>query len=50
MLKLVVIDGQGGGLGKNLIEKIIRANVKDVDIIALGTQCSGDGKHDQGRS
>lgn len=37
MLKLVVIDGQGGGLGKNLIEKIIKANVKDVDIIALGT-------------
>jgi len=37
MLKLAVIDGQGGGIGKSLIEKIVKSNLNNIDIIALGT-------------
>lgn len=36
-MKIAVIDGQGGGIGKHIIEKL-RANLRvDVEIIALGT-------------
>ena len=35
-LLILVIDGQGGGLGKQLIEGI-RKSALDVDIIAVGT-------------
>ncbi|MPM82224.1 hypothetical protein SDC9_129285 [bioreactor metagenome] len=35
-MKIAVVDGQGGGIGRSLIEKI-RAQLKDVYIIALGT-------------
>ncbi len=36
-MKIAVVDGQGGGLGKIIIEKI-KINIKnEVEIIALGT-------------
>ncbi|QEK13373.1 DUF3842 family protein [Crassaminicella thermophila] len=36
-MKIAVIDGQGGGLGKSIIEKV-RVNFEgDIEIIALGT-------------
>lgn len=35
-MKIVVIDGQGGGVGKCVIESI-KSNIKDVEIIAVGT-------------
>lgn len=36
-MRIAVIDGQGGGIGKHIIEKL-RANLReDVEIIALGT-------------
>lgn len=36
-MKIAVVDGQGGGLGKIIVEKI-KASIKDeVEIIALGT-------------
>lgn len=35
-MKIVVIDAQGGGLGKVIIEKL-KERVHDVEIIALGT-------------
>ncbi|TCO78639.1 DUF3842 family protein [Marinisporobacter balticus] len=36
-MKIAVIDGQGGGLGRSIVEKI-RENFKDnIEIIALGT-------------
>ncbi|QZY55353.1 DUF3842 family protein [Crassaminicella profunda] len=36
-MKVAVIDGQGGGLGKSIVEKI-RGHLKDdIEIIALGT-------------
>lgn len=35
--RIAVIDGQGGGVGKALVEKIRAAFGKDVYILALGT-------------
>ena len=36
-MRIAVVDGQGGGIGKSLVEKI-KARYKDqVDVIALGT-------------
>lgn len=35
-MKIVVIDGQGGGMGKSIIENI-RKRYSDVEIIAVGT-------------
>lgn len=37
MLKLAVIDGQGGGIGKALVEKVLKSDLNNIDIIALGT-------------
>ena len=34
---IAVIDGQGGGIGKHITEKIRRELAEDVEIIALGT-------------
>ncbi len=34
-MKIAVIDGQGGGIGKALIDKL--SKIEDVEIIALGT-------------
>lgn len=36
-MKIAVIDGQGGGIGKKLIEKIRKAASDRFEIIALGT-------------
>lgn len=36
MLKIVVIDGQGGKLGRNIIERL-RAELPESEIIAIGT-------------
>lgn len=36
-MRIAVVDGQGGGLGKSIVEKI-RSEIKDdIEIIALGT-------------
>ncbi|QXM06864.1 DUF3842 family protein [Crassaminicella indica] len=36
-MKVAIIDGQGGGLGRSIVEKI-REHIKDnIEIIALGT-------------
>lgn len=35
--KIVVIDGQGGGIGKAVIEKIRRQGIADIELIAAGT-------------
>ena len=35
--RVLVIDGQGGGIGKALIEKIKKAEIPQVDVIAVGT-------------
>jgi hypothetical protein len=36
-LRIAVIDGQGGGLGRSLIERLRKDMPKDIKILALGT-------------
>lgn len=36
-MRIAVIDGQGGGIGKTIVEKLRKELPQDVDIIALGT-------------
>lgn len=36
-MRIAVIDGQGGGIGKSIIEQIRRVICNDIEIIALGT-------------
>ncbi|MDK2986304.1 MAG: hypothetical protein PWQ96_1948 [Clostridia bacterium] len=36
-MKIAVVDGQGGGIGKHIVEKIRHSLPHDVEIIALGT-------------
>lgn len=37
ILRIAVVDGQGGGVGKALVEKLRQAHGKDVYVLALGT-------------
>jgi hypothetical protein len=37
LLKIGIIDGQGGGIGKKIIEKIRKASSDKFELIALGT-------------
>ena len=36
-MRIVVIDGQGGGIGKIIVEKLRAAFFKDVEILVLGS-------------
>ncbi|MGB9867732.1 MAG: DUF3842 family protein [Bacillota bacterium] len=36
-MKVAVVDGQGGGIGRTIIEKLVKHNLPEVEIIALGT-------------
>lgn len=36
-MRIAVVDGQGGGIGKALVEKLRKEFAEDVEIIALGT-------------
>jgi len=36
-MRIAVIDGQGGGIGKHIIEKLRKVFSENVEIIALGT-------------
>lgn len=36
-MRIAVIDGQGGGIGKHITEKLNRSIPNDIEIIALGT-------------
>ena len=35
-MKILVIDGQGGGIGKNIIEQLLKSEI-NAEIIAVGT-------------
>lgn len=37
ILKIAIIDGQGGGIGKQLIERIRKNSANKFEIVALGT-------------
>lgn len=39
-MKIAVIDGQGGGIGKHITEKIRKELGTKIEIIALGTNCT----------
>ncbi|NLZ38694.1 MAG: DUF3842 family protein [Firmicutes bacterium] len=36
-MRIAVIDGQGGGIGKNIVDKLRKGLPESVEIIALGT-------------
>ncbi|MCL6448692.1 MAG: DUF3842 family protein [Armatimonadetes bacterium] len=36
-MRIAVVDGQGGGIGKHIVEKLRREFPEDLEIIALGT-------------
>ena len=36
-MKIAVVDGQGGGIGKVIVEKLVEQSLKEMQIIALGT-------------
>ena len=36
-MKIAVIDGQGGGIGKHITEKLRKELGADIEIVALGT-------------
>lgn len=36
-MKIAVIDGQGGGIGRHIVERLRRELPEEVEIIALGT-------------
>lgn len=36
-MRIAVIDGQGGGIGKLIVEKLRKAFCEEIEIIALGT-------------
>jgi len=36
-VRIAVIDGQGGGIGKHIVEKLRREFPEEVEILALGT-------------
>lgn len=37
IMRIAVIDGQGGGIGKTIVERLRKGLPKEVNIIALGT-------------
>lgn len=39
-MKIAVIDGQGGGIGRTLVEKLRNELPEEVEIIALGTNAT----------
>lgn len=41
-MRVAVIDGQGGGIGKHIVEQL-RKRIPDLDILALGTNALATG-------
>lgn len=41
--RIAVVDGQGGGIGKAIVEKL-KANLPEVEIVALGTNSMATGQ------
>ena len=43
-MMIAVVDGQGGGIGKAIVERIKAANLRDIEILALGTNATATGQ------
>lgn len=43
-MRIAVIDGQGGGIGKAIVEKLRAAKLANMEIIALGTNSTATGQ------
>lgn len=43
MIRIAVVDGQGGGIGRAIVEKI-KAGIPNVEILALGTNSVATGQ------
>ncbi len=41
-MRIAVIDGQGGGIGKHITEKLRKELPEETEILALGTKRPGD--------
>ena len=39
-MRIAVIDGQGGGIGRTITERLVRALSPEVEILALGTNAT----------
>ena len=42
-MRIAVVDGQGGGIGKCIIEKLRQSLGQEIEIIALGTNGASEG-------
>jgi hypothetical protein len=42
-MRIAVVDGQGGGIGRAIVEKV-RAAIPDAEILALGTNSAATGQ------
>ena len=43
LMVIAVIDGQGGGIGRTIVEKLKAANITNAEIMALGTNATATG-------
>lgn len=41
---VAVIDGQGGGIGRTIVEKLKNSGLDDIEVIALGTNSAATGQ------
>jgi len=46
----MVMDGQGGGIGKTIIKRLRDVYAEEIEILALGDKFPGNISDDEGRS
>ena len=43
-MRVAVVDGQGGGIGKAIVERLKASQIADIEILALGTNSAATGQ------